>query len=86
MKISEMILGLQTIKEEYGDLVVLGSDDYEIDYVDIQKLIKTRSSHNKNITNNQTEDLDETYLEEVYIENEEYSHLFVEQGMCVKVY
>lgn len=85
VKIDEMIEKLLKIKKEHGDLDIIGSDDYDIEFVEPQKFIKTSSEHN-NIITRQTEDLEDVYLEEMYIDDDKYNKYFVSKGVCVKVY
>lgn len=85
MKISEIIERLDSFKEKYGDLEVLGSDEYPLEEITIQKFIKTCSDYN-NIIRYNTEDLDEIFLEKMYEEDEENTKYFVSKGLCLKVY
>lgn len=84
MRIDEAIEKLLKLKEEYGNLEIVGADDYDLDDIIIQKYIKTNSRYN-DIISRQTEDLDENYLEDMYVTGDYKDH-FVEQGLCVKVY
>ncbi|AKQ08349.1 hypothetical protein PQE66_gp034 [Bacillus phage PBC2] len=85
MKIDDVVDKLLKIKEEHGNLEVVGADNYDLDFVELQKYVKTSSDHN-DIISRQTEDMDETWLEEMYVENKVYSKHFVSKGICVKVY
>lgn len=84
LTIDEMVGELLKIKDKHGNLeVVLG--DYDVDFIEVQKYIKTSSDYN-DIIFRHTEDMNETWLEEIYIDNNEYSKHFVSKGVCVKIY
>lgn len=85
MKINELINKLSEIKNKYGDLEIVGNDNYDIYKVEVQKFVKTNCKYN-DIVVRQTENLNENYLEEMYIDDKRYSKYFVSKGICVKLY
>jgi hypothetical protein len=84
MKINELILELEDLKDEFGNVDVIGADSYEIDFVRPQRYIQMTNPYN-DIINRETEDLDEDYLER-YENDKEYSKRILFKGICVKVY
>jgi hypothetical protein len=85
MSIDDVINDLQEIRKRYGNLDVVGSDEYDIGFVEVKKFIKTCSDYN-DIISRHTEDLDENYLEKTYIEDKDYNQYFISKGLCVKVF
>lgn len=53
--------------------------------MEVQKFVKTNCKYN-DIVVRQTENLNENYLEEMYIDDKRYSKYFVSKGICVKLY
>ena len=85
MKINELVTKLNKLKEVHGNIDVIGADSYEIEFAEPQKFIKMSNDYN-DIINRHTEDMDENYLEESYIDNEEYNEKILDEGVCVKIY
>ena len=84
MRIEQLINELQKLKSEYGNLEVVDGYDHDLMDVIVQKYIMTNSDHNS-IISRQTEDLDENYLEEMYVDGD-YKEHFVSKGVCIKIY
>lgn len=85
MRIDEAILKLQDLKEEYGNLEIIGADSYDIDDIIPQKFIQMTNAFN-NMVNRHTENIDEDYLERVYLNNKGHRERIVSHGKCVKIY
>lgn len=82
--IDELIKELLDIREKYGNLEIVGADNYDLEFVEVQKYVKTSSEYN-DIISRQTEDMDETWLEDTYVDGA-YKNIFVSQGICAKIY
>lgn len=65
MKISELIEGLEKIKEQYGDIECFGARDETIDYIKPQKCITILNSFYNEIED-RLEDLELNYLDKNY--------------------
>ncbi len=85
MRIDEAILKLQHLKEVYGNLEIIGADSYDIDDIIPQKFIQMTNAFN-DMVNRHTENIDEDYLERVYLNNKEHRERIISHGRCVKIY
>ena len=89
MKIDEVIEKLQEIKGKYGNLDVIGVDNYDINSIELQKFIEMIDLRN-NIIDRHIGDLNNDYLENIHTyrisNNSKYSKRIISKGICVKIY